>query len=495
MMANTERRHCTVYQGNKEALGWALDGIARIVGFIAAAVFLSTAIINLAKKEAGCVIEIPEGETKAPECEEKIYGLRPSSLLTTYGTIVGLISAFSLPVVGAIVDFTPHRKLVGLVSGVIQISFIFAQIFISEANWFLMTILQVFSAFTGWIHTLVVFAYLPELTEDENLLVSWTANFHMLQYISLVLFLLYMLGVLYATGYNGNDILSTRIASISSFVIVSPCYLLTWTKLMKRRNAFHSLTGHSLWTVGFIKVYRTSNMLRTRFRSVLWFFVNVALVEAAQQSIATISLTYMTDTLQMTSSENGIAILLLFLFGILGTVIGKISVKCINPIHSNQICQVMTGLNTGMAALVLWGPGQQLRAYIVASIWGIGAGWKNTVERYTVTQIIPKGQDTELMGFYLFSSQILVWMPTLFFTIMNEHGVNQRVSILVLIAFFLGGLMSLWMMGSYEEAVRLASEGECMNQDSVEGSLENSPAGSPMEKEMSNVKDDDIIEN
>lgn len=467
---NTSENHrCRPYQGNKEALGWALDGIARIVGFIAAAVFLSTAIINLAKKEAGCVIEVPEGEVRAPECNAKVYGLKPSSLLTTYGTIVGLISAFCLPVVGAVVDYTPHRKVVGLVSGIIQMSFIFSQIFINESNWFLMTILQVFSAFTGWIHTLVVFAYLPELTEDETLLVGWTANFHMLQYVSLVLFLLYMLAVLYITGYNGNDILSTRVASISSFVIVSPCYLLTWTMLMKRRDAFHELpeNGPSLWTIGFVKVYRTSRLLGTRFRALLWFFINVALVEAAQQSIATISLTYMTDTLQMTSSENGIAILLLFLFGILGTFIGKMSVKCMNPIHSNQICQVMTGLNTGMAALILWGPGQQIRAYIVASIWGIGAGWKNTVERYTVTQIIPKGQDTELMGFYLFSSQVLVWMPTLLFTIMNEHGVNQRVSLLVLIAFFLGGLTSLWMMGSYDEAVELAILEESGHQETA----------------------------
>jgi MFS-type transporter involved in bile tolerance (Atg22 family) len=489
-----ERHFCRrPYQGNQEALGWALDGIARIVGFIAAAVFLSTAIINLAKKQAGCVTEIPEGEVKAPECDAKVYGIKPSSLLTTYGTIVGLISAFCLPVVGAIVDYTPHRKWVGLISSIFQIAFIFSQIFINESNWFLMTILQVFSAFTGWIHTLVAFAYLPELTEDANLLVSWTANFHMLQYISLVLFLLYMLGVLYATGYNGNDILSTRVASISSLIIVSPCYLWTWTMLMKHRDAFHQLTENSLWTVGFIKVYRTSKMLGMRFRALFWFFVNVALVEAAQQSIATISLTYMTDTLQMTSSENGIAILLLFLFGILGTIIGKTSVKCINPIHSNQICQVMTGLNTGMAALILWGPGQQIRAYIVASIWGIGAGWKNTVERYTVTQIIPKGQDTELMGFYLFASQVLVWMPTLFFTIMNEHGVQQRVSILVLIAFFLGGLLSLWMMGSYDEAVRLAREGENDNQQVMACEVDSADAEGSNEKQIADCAKDDGV--
>jgi MFS-type transporter involved in bile tolerance (Atg22 family) len=160
----------------------------------------------------------------------------------------------------------------------------------------------------------------------------------------------------------------------------------------------------------------------------------------------------------MTATENGIAILLLFIFGIVGAFIGKMSVKIVNPILSNQICQVLTGLNTGMAALILYKPSQQIRTYIIASIWGIGAGWKNTIERFTITQIIPKGQDAELMGFYLFSSQILVWCPTLLFTILNEAGVNSRLSLMVLIVFFVGGLLSLWMMGSYEEVVRVARE-------------------------------------
>jgi MFS-type transporter involved in bile tolerance (Atg22 family) len=116
-----------------------------------------------------------------------------------------------------------------------------------------------------------------------------------------------------------------------------------------------------------------------------------------------------------------------------------------------------------MAALILYGPGQQIRAYIVASIWGLGAGWKNTIERFTITQIIPKGQDTELMGFYLFASQILVWAPTLLFTILNEVGVNPRLSLLVLVVFFAGALFSLWMVGPYEEVVRVAREHEHHN--------------------------------
>ncbi len=450
------------YHGNKEALGWALDGVARVVSFTAPAVFLSVAIINLAKREVGCETKIPPGEIKAPECNETVYGIRPSSLLTTYGTIVGLISACSLPLVGAVVDYTSQRKLIGFCTAIIQIGLTFGQIFISKSNWFAMTVALVFNAFVGWVHTLAAFAYLPELTEDSNLLVSWTASFHILQYVSVILFMVYMLGMIQAFGFDGDDVLlddlpAARLACASALVVSVPCYLWTWTSLMKQRDASHALPeGSSLSTIGFVKVLKTSKQLLTKYRALMWFFVNVSLVEACQSNLAIIGLTYMTDTLLMTVNESGIAILALFLFGIVGSIVGKYSVSCMNPIRSNMLCQVFTGIITGVAALIVTGPGQQMRAYVMAAGWGVGVGWKNVVERFALCKIIPKGQHTELMGFYLFSSQVLAWLPTLIFTVMNEAGISQRLGLLMLIAFFGGGMLALSMMGSYDEAVHLA---------------------------------------
>mmetsp|Transcript_28295 Transcript_28295/g.41804 ORF Transcript_28295/g.41804 Transcript_28295/m.41804 type:complete len:494 (-) Transcript_28295:219-1700(-) len=448
-------RLCPPYQGNKEALGWALDGVARIIGFIAPAVFLSTSIINIAKKEAGC--------TADEECQERIYGLKPSSFLTTYGTIVGLTSAVCLPILGAIMDHTKHRKLVGQVTAIIQLTCIFVQIFVNESNWFYLGVLvQIISGFIGWMHTVTVFAYLPELTNDENLLVSWTANFHMLQYLAMLLFLAYMLGLLYATGYSDDPVLSNRSAMISCFVITAPLFLITWTRLMKPRDALQQLpSSSSIWTIGFKQVYHTCQKLVTtkEYRAIMWFFLNVMVVEAAQTSIATICLTYMTNVLQMTSDENGIAIMILFIGAAIGTIVGEKLVKWtrINPIQSNQLSQIISAVNTSLAALILTGPGQQALAYVVAAIWGIGVGWKITIERFIVCQIIPKDQDAEFMGFYLFASQILVWLPTLVFTAMNEAGVSQRIGLLSLTLFFVAGVGFLCMMGSYEEAVTSAT--------------------------------------
>ena len=478
-----------LYGGNSEALGWALDAIARAVTFVGPAVYLSVAIINLAKNRAGCPIGNYENEDESEnvikdvECYGKVYGLRPSSLLTTLSTVVALISAFSLPFVGAVVDYTSHRKFIGFVTAVAQIMFTASQIFVNERNWGIIMILLVFNAFIGWVHTLTAFAYLPELTEDPKLLVDWTANFHILQYFAIILFLVCMLGILNTIGFDGSanlndDILSARVASTSTLVITTPLFMYSWIWLMKKRDAFHTLPqGSSLATIGFVKVFQTSKLLYRRHRAIMWFFVNVALVEASQQSIATIGLTYMTDTLQMTPRESGFAILMLFVFSAVGACLGKISLLAssssssasspwsslnlnLNPIRSNQLCQMFTAGNTALAALIVYKPNQQLRAYIVAAGWGIGAGWKNVVERFTICQIIPQGQDAELMGFYLFASQVIGWTPTLIFTAMNEAGIDQRIGLSMLIVFFLGGMFALWMMGSYDAVVQIANRRE-----------------------------------
>ena len=86
-----------LYGGNQEALGWAMDMIGRSTAFVSAGAFLATALLRLAKEAAGCETEAPPGETKVPECNERIYGIRPSSLLTTYTIVVGVFSSILMP--------------------------------------------------------------------------------------------------------------------------------------------------------------------------------------------------------------------------------------------------------------------------------------------------------------------------------------------------------------------------------------------------------------
>jgi MFS-type transporter involved in bile tolerance (Atg22 family) len=409
------------YRGNSEALGWALDSVAGPVLFVSSAVFLATALLNLAKDAAGC------SDIDTRYCTNRIYGFRPSSLLTSYSTIVGLVSATTLPVIGAVLDHTSHRKLVGLITALLMCVIAHCQALLNERNWFYIAISQLILATLGWIHALTLYAYLPELSSDSTELASWTASFHAIAYISMVLFLGYAVGLISLLGYRDNDILSSRTATISSSTIATICYSLSWIKFMKPRPAFRPIPeGSNLFTVGFKKNWKTFKLLKLKYRGLMWFFAASSVVEAASQSLATISITYMTYTLDMSAIQNGIAIIILFLFSSIGALCGKLSLKIATPIRSYQYALTITILNCILATIILTGPGQSIRAYFIACFWGVGAGWRSVVEKFATCRIIPKGQDAELMGLYLFSGQILVWLPTLIFTFMNEADVNPR---------------------------------------------------------------------
>ena len=464
------------YGGNVEAFGWALDGIGRSVSFIAAAVFVGTALLNLAKKAA----EIPEGETSLPECNGKVYGIRPSSLLTTYSTVVGLVSSALLPLVGSFIDHSKYRREAGQITALALCILLVPLIFVAEETWFALAIILLIVAFLGWIHTSVAFAYLPELTDDETELVKLTASFTIIQYASTVIFLIVMIGLFYVLGLTDNDIVSARIAQSVSAVITSVVFGWAWTRCFGERPAFQEIPpGSTIWTAGFKKVYHTSIRIYQNFSALKWFFVGIAFGEAASQSLATIAITYLTDVMLLNSTENGIAILLLFIGSVPGALISKKFSFRFHALWSAKVSVGIMAIITGLAALFLTGPGQQIRVYCIAAGWGIGTGWKYTAERVIVCQVIPDGQDAELMGYYLFAGQILIWLPSLIFTILNENGVNMRIGIASVGGFFLVALLAYFLMGNYAEAIRIANENGESNDTSGQNSL---PSGAEERK-------------
>ena len=72
--------------------------------------FLVTALLKLATDAVGCETERLPGESKVRDCNNKVHGMKPSSLTTVYATAIGLAAALVMPVVGTIVNTTPYRR-------------------------------------------------------------------------------------------------------------------------------------------------------------------------------------------------------------------------------------------------------------------------------------------------------------------------------------------------------------------------------------------------
>ncbi|KAL7579853.1 hypothetical protein ACA910_004865 [Epithemia clementina (nom. ined.)] len=462
-------KHKPIYHGNGEALGWVMDSIGRSVAFAASA-FLLTALLRLAKEEAGCETDPPPGSNKVPSCDGRVYGIRPSSLLTTFLVIVGIISAALLPFMGAIVDYTNKRLVVGQVTTVILCLLILPSLAISSKTWFPIALLQLPLAFVGWAQTLVTYAYLPELTDSEERLNQYTQSFTILSFIAMLLLIGGVVGVSSFAGFGDDEIDVARFGQAVSFVIVSAVLYPAWFRLFQPRLACQPLPqGRSLLTAGWRKVFGTSIFIYRNIPSLKWFYTSVSFVDAGVGSLATVMLTYLTDTLAFTTTENGITFMCFLVGSIPGAVIAGYTTSLWNPARSSIAATCLLAGTTIAAASVLEGPGQQMETYIFASVWGAAGGWKWTTDRVLASTLIPRNQDAELMGTYLFSGQILSWLPPLVFTGMNEAGLSQRVGIGVLSTWFLLGVTCLILIGDYRKAVAMVGrEHMLLHQDSPE---------------------------
>ena len=126
-----------ILRGNKEGLGFACTTVAQSIVVIGLAAFIIPAVIVLAKEEAGCETEAPSSSEKVPECNKKVYGFKPSSLLTLMSSVVGLISACIIPLGGAIVDYTHHRRLVGRITAFLFWALTSMLVFLgTDIDWF-----------------------------------------------------------------------------------------------------------------------------------------------------------------------------------------------------------------------------------------------------------------------------------------------------------------------------------------------------------------------
>jgi MFS-type transporter involved in bile tolerance (Atg22 family) len=153
-------------------------------------VFLSTSLITLAERSVGCI----DGE----QCSGEVYGFRPSSLITIIATISGVLSALLLPFIGAIVDYTKHRKLLGVIVAFVLISVQAIQIGTVEATWFPMAILQALNGFFYQALTLAAYAYLPEIKRavGEETMTKYSSNFYMWMFSCEAMYLVVVIGML-----------------------------------------------------------------------------------------------------------------------------------------------------------------------------------------------------------------------------------------------------------------------------------------------------------
>jgi len=336
-----------------EAAGWGMDSAARgpvnqIGGYV------GSAIIRLASKDVGC--------QNPRVCDVAVKGgiLKPSSLLTTTSAIVGVVGALLMPFVGAIVDHTRHRKLLGVVSGFVVVLVTGLQIMISQDpnNWLFMLILDAFGTFGLLVHTTSVFAYLPDLTRDEASLPAYTSAFTVRQYSAQVLFtslLIVVNKVRNADRTLESSIQTARDASGMAFGVGALFIGYSWLFLFRKRPALSQVPeGQSLLSTGFLQVQTTAGRIWRDYKALKWFMIALLWSpEAGAGVVLSIVVSFLTVDIKISSSELAYISLLIMVGNILGGVWAKFVVKFVNPLNSYRCGLLILGTVIGIAAGVI----------------------------------------------------------------------------------------------------------------------------------------------
>jgi hypothetical protein len=102
------------------------------------------------------------------------------------------------------------------------------------------------------------------------------------------------------------------------------------------------------------------------------------------------------------------------------------------------------------------GPQDKHLAVLFGLCWGCALGWLQPQHTTAYVPIIPRNQEAEMIGLYLFAGQILSWLPPTVFTIMNESHVPMSYGLGSLSMYFVVSLLCLYGVGDYNQVVRTA---------------------------------------
>jgi len=461
MTTPNEKTGCcgrNVCDGNVDAIGfgWLSSGRGMLV---MSNIYMSSSIFWLASEAAGCFDQ--EGNSISEgACEQKVYGFTPSSLVSNIAIISGLLSAFLMPICGAIVDYTDYRRATGIAVVILMVVIQGVQVYTVESTWFVMAVLQAVAGFFYQVHMVMTYAYMIEIAVafGEAKMTEYSSNMTSLQFACQSLFLVIMVAISFLLDPFRKTVVTAQISQGFNTITSIILFGIGWFNYMTPRKAVNQLPeGGSVLTEGFRQNWKTAKRINLNYKKGLrWFFYTLVFAEAAAAAVTTISIIYLNDTLKLDSTQVGIFFLVTLLSIIPGTQLAIWVTRKSNPNTSWKLSMLNFFVVIAIGVSVLeYVP--KLYCFIWGAFVGIGLGWFYPTENLFFSVCVPSGQEAELSGFHVYCTQILSWLPPLLFTVCIESGVQQKYALIMVDCFFLVAIGILCFADSWEEIVAEAA--------------------------------------
>lgn len=479
------------FDGNTTAQGYNLHGLGRGPIYMAS-LFLATSLIFLASKEVGC-IEVNEDTGKeviVADCDERVYGVfRPAALVTNIATIAGVLVALVLPIIGAILDYTPHRWTVGVVSAALLVLIEAIQIGTTSDTWFAMGILEAVNFCVFEVQFLAIIAYLPDIARDvgEKTMSTNTAYFFGVEKACQLIFVIIIVAL--AMFLDLNDVTTSQVAQGLTVVWSGLGFFLGW-RLMPKVPAARDQIRHkrakqnssdtegedmdqtanetqqptseatnpqktpNILLAGFVQNWNTFKQINREYKNSLrWFLLACIFSEAAATAFGSVAIVFLTDHLGLDATQIGVFFLISLVASIISCWLGSVVTKKTNPNISWRLVMLYLMTVSLVGAFSLSRDTPMAYAYLWGFGIGLGMGWNYQVQYVYIGMVTPKGQEAELAGFFDYCRLILVWLPPLLFSLLVEANVSQKVGVAVISLFNVVAIAMLSLSAPWEQVL------------------------------------------
>jgi len=272
----------------------------------------------------------------------------------------------------------------------------------------------------------------------------------------MLLFVLTISGI--SAGFGLNAVQTSHLSQSIGVVCLATGFS-AWRKMPFVPAKNKVPPGKNIITAGFSQNWKTFKGINEHYGDGLrWFLLANTFGYAGTAGISALSITFLKDVLKMSSAELGIVLFLSLLFSIPGAKIGSIISKKINPVASLKIQLTFFSVVTILGGFIVDREERKGLAYLLGILWGISLGWFYPTANLIFSLLLPKNQESELTGFYFYSGEVLVWMPPLCFTLMNESDIPMKWGLMSVTIFFALSFFFLSLMSPWSELRILANE-------------------------------------
>src|SRR4051812_8649417 len=422
--------------GRRERTGWYFyDWANSAFSTTVLTVFLGPFLTSITKVAAGC-------ELGADDCTGRVHPLGISVAAGSYFPYVVSLSVFLtvfvLPVMGAIADRAPRKKVLLAVTAFIASAATMGFAFVTGDRYLLGGLLFLIANISGGASIVVYNSFLPQLAgPDERDKVSsrgWA-----LGYLGGGLLLLANLVAVMLLSVDGD---SRRTLDIARWCIVSAgvwwaAFTLIPLAWLREHPGADAGTAHgNVVTDGFRQLGRTVTGLRA-YPLTLFFLLAYLIYNDGIQTVIALASQYGTEELKLGQSTLIITILLVQFLAFGGAL------------ALGAMAQRVGARKTVVFSLALWlivivaayflPAGKPVPFMILGVGIGIVLGGSQALSRSLFSQLIPTGREGEYYGFYEISDKGTSWLGPLAFGLVFQLTASYRLGILSLVVFFVAG--------------------------------------------------------